>query len=92
MALWLSRVKFQVERNWRAPDGLTGVQAPPEVVFQVARDGRASHVQLRTRSGNPTLDRLALRAVQAVETFPPVPEVWPEDRVVVRYVLQYASR
>jgi protein TonB len=92
MALWLSRVKFQVERNWRAPDGLTGVTSPPEVVFQVERDGRSARVQLKTRSGNPTLDRLALRAVQVVESFPPVPDSWPEDRVVVRYVLQYASR
>ena len=92
MALWLSRVKFQVERNWRAPEGLSGVQAPPEVVFQVARDGRADRIQLKTRSGNTTLDRLALRAVQAVDNFPPIPEVWPEDRVVVRYVLEYAPR
>jgi len=64
----------------------------PEVVFSVARDGRASRVQLKVRSGNPTLDRLALRAVQSVESFPPVPDVWPEDKVVVRYVLQYAPQ
>lgn len=92
MSLWLSRVKYQVERNWRAPEGLAGVVAMPEVVFQVARDGRPSRVQLKTKSGNPTLDRLALRAVQAVESFPPVPDVWPQNDVVVRYVLQYAPQ
>ena len=92
MALWLSRVKYNVERNWRAPEGLAGVTAMPEVVFQVARDGRPSRVQLKTKSGNLTLDRLALRAVQAVESFPPVPDVWPQNDVVVRYVLQYASQ
>jgi len=92
MALWLSRVKYSVERNWRAPEGLAGVTAMPEVVFQVARDGRPSRVQLKTKSGNATLDRLALRSVQAVESFPPVPDVWPQNDVVVRYVLQYASQ
>lgn len=92
MSLWLSRVKYQVERNWRAPEGLAGVAAMPEVVFQVARDGRPSRVQLKTKSGNATLDRLALRAVQAVESFPPVPDVWPQNDVVVRYVLQYAPQ
>ena len=92
MAMWLSRVKYAVERNWRAPEGLAGVATMPEVVFQVARDGRPSRVQLKTKSGNPTLDRLALRAVQAVESFPPVPDVWPQNDVVVRYVLQYASQ
>lgn len=90
MALWLSRVKYLVERNWRAPPGLAGVVEMPEVVFSVERDGRASMAQLRKRSGNPTLDRLALRAVQSVDLFPPVPDVWPENKVVVRYVLQYA--
>jgi periplasmic protein TonB len=92
MAMWLSRVKFQVERNWRAPEGLVGIQAMPEIVFVVSRDGRPSRVQLKVRSGNPTLDRLALRAVQSVDAFPPVPDVWPEDKVIVRYVLQYAPQ
>lgn len=90
MALWLSRVKYLVERNWRAPPGLAGIVEMPEVVFSVERDGRASMAQLRKRSGNPTLDRLALRAIQSVDLFPPVPDVWPENKVVVRYVLQYA--
>jgi len=90
MALWLSRVKYLVERNWRAPPGLAGVKEMPEIVFSVARDGRASMAQLRQRSGNPTLDRLALRAIQSVDAFPPVPDAWPEDKVVLRYVLQYA--
>ncbi len=90
MALWLSRVKYLVERNWRAPPGLAGITEMPEVVFSVERDGRASMARLRKRSGNPTLDRLALRAIQSVDLFPPVPDVWPENKVVVRYVLQYA--
>lgn len=90
MALWLSRVKYLVERNWRAPPGLAGIAEMPEVVFSVDRDGRPSMAQLRKRSGNQTLDRLALRAIQSVDLFPPVPDVWPENKVVVRYVLQYA--
>lgn len=92
MAFWLSRVKFLVEQNWKAPDGLSGVQQMPEVVFQVARDGRPSLAQLKVKSGNPSLDRIALRAIQSVPSFPPVPDVWPEDKVVVRYVLQYNAR
>jgi protein TonB len=90
MGLWLSRVKYLVERNWRAPPGLAGVKDMPEVVFSVALDGRPSMVKMRQKSGNPTLDRLALRAVQSVDLFPPVPSAWPEDKVVLRYVLQYA--
>lgn len=90
MTLWLSRVKFQVERNWSAPVGLPGVQTSPEVVFEVARDGRPGRPKLRVKSGSDMLDRLALRAVSAVESFPPVPSSWQGETVVVRYVLQYA--
>lgn len=90
MGLWLSRVKYLVERNWRAPPGLAGVKQMPEVVFSVALDGRPSMAKMRQKSGNPTLDRLALRAVQSVDLFPPVPSAWTEDKVVLRYVLQYA--
>jgi outer membrane biosynthesis protein TonB len=90
MTLWLSRVKFQVERNWSAPVGLPGVKASPEVVFEVARDGRPGRPKLRVKSGSDMLDRLALRAVSAVESFPPVPSSWQGETVVVRYVLQYA--
>lgn len=90
MTLWLSRVKFQVERNWSAPAGLPGVKASPEVVFEVARDGKPGRPKLRVKSGSEMLDRLALRAVSAVESFPPVPSSWQGETVVVRYVLQYA--
>lgn len=90
MTLWLSRVKFQVERNWSAPGGLPGVKTNPEVVFEVARDGRHGRPALRVKSGSDLLDRLALRAISAVDAFPPVPAAWQGQTVVVRYVLQYA--
>lgn len=89
MSLWLSRVKFQVERNWSAPGGLPGVTASPEVVFEVARDGRHGRPKLRVKSGSEILDRLALRAISAVDVFPPVPASWKGETVAVRYVLQY---
>lgn len=90
MNLWLSRVKYLVERNWSAPPGLTGVSAAPEVVFDVARDGRHSRPRLRVKSGNAVLDGLALRSVASVDLFPPVPAGWKADVVTVRYVLEYA--
>lgn len=90
MNLWLSRVKFQVERNWNAPEGLSGVSAAPEIVFDVARDGEPSRPKLRVRSGNAVLDALALRTIAAAGRFPPVPSAWQGEVVTVRYVLEYA--
>lgn len=90
MNLWLTQVKFLVERNWSAPAGLEGVVASPEVVFDVALDGRYSRPKLRVKSGNAVLDGRALRTISMVGRFPPVPTGWKADVVTVRYVLDYA--
>lgn len=90
MNLWLTRVKYLVERNWKAPSGLVGVTATPEVVFDVARDGRPTRPRLRVKSGSTMLDGMALRAVSSVQEFPPVPSSWKSEYVTVRYVLEYA--
>lgn len=88
MSAWLTRVRTLVERQWRAPDGAQTPKGAPVVVFSVARDGRPGRPVLASPSGNPLVDRLALRAVAAVETFPPPPDAWPKDEVKLRYVLE----
>jgi len=88
MSAWLTRVRTLVERQWRVPDGATAPKGSPIVVFSVARDGRPGRPALASPSGNPMVDRLALRAIAAVETFPPPPDAWPKDEVKLRYVLE----
>lgn len=88
MSAWLTRVRTLVERQWRAPDGAQTPKGAPVVVFSVARDGRPGRPVLASPSGNPLVDRLALRAIAAVETFPPPPDAWPKDEVKLRYVLE----
>ncbi|MEN9353126.1 MAG: hypothetical protein RL318_451 [Fibrobacterota bacterium] len=88
MSAWLTRVRTLVERQWRVPDGSQTPKGAPVVVFSVARDGRPGRPALASASGNPLVDRLALRAIAAVETFPPPPDAWPKDEVKLRYVLE----
>lgn len=88
MSAWLTRVRTLVERQWRVPDGAQTPKGAPVVVFSVARDGRPGRPALASASGNPLVDRLALRAIAAVETFPPPPDAWPKDEVKLRYVLE----
>jgi TonB family protein len=91
MSAWLTRVRTLVERQWRLPDGAQAPKGAPVVVFVVARDGRPGRPALVSGSGNPLVDRLALRAVAAVETFPPPPDAWPKAEVKLRYVLEVRS-
>lgn len=88
MSAWLTRGRTLVERQWRVPDGATAPKGSPIVVFSVARDGRPGRPALASPSGNPMVDRLALRAIAAVETFPPPPDAWPKGEVKLRYVLE----
>jgi TonB family protein len=91
MTAWLTRVRILVERQWRVPEGSSTPKGAPVVAFAVARDGRPGRPALVSASGNPLVDRLALRAIQAVETFPPPPDAWPKEEVKLRYVLEIRS-
>ncbi len=91
MTAWLTRVRTLVERQWRVPEGSSTPKGAPVVAFAVARDGRPGRPALVSASGNPLVDRLALRAIQAVETFPPPPDAWPKQEVKLRYVLEIRS-
>jgi periplasmic protein TonB len=43
------------------------------VVMDIQRDGSPTNVRVQTRSGSPTLDTSALRAIQRIDTFGPLP-------------------
>jgi protein TonB len=55
------------------------------ITFQVERDGTPSHIQIETPSGDATLDQTALRAVQHIETFGPLPDGYSGSHINVQY-------
>jgi outer membrane biosynthesis protein TonB len=93
MSSWLSRVRTLVERQWRnVPAGWGTPKGAPVVVFAIARDGqRSGRPELVHASGNSLVDHMALRAIQAVDAFPPPPQAWPKEEVKLRYVLEVHS-
>jgi periplasmic protein TonB len=44
------------------------------VLFDIERDGSIANVRIETHSGSPSLDTAALRALQRIDTFGPLPE------------------
>ena len=44
------------------------------IAFDIQRDGSISNVHIETRSGSPTLDTAAIRALQRIDSFGPLPE------------------
>jgi protein TonB len=59
------------------------------VTFQITRSGEPANVQLEQSSGIPSLDQSAIRAVQRVNTFGPLPADYSGSRVSVEFWFDY---
>lgn len=55
------------------------------ISFRVDRDGSVSQIQVAQPSGDATLDQTALRAVQHVDTFAPLPDGYSGSYLMVQY-------
>ncbi|QHN03560.1 energy transducer TonB [Granulicella sp. WH15] len=56
------------------------------IIFDIDHDGVPSNARVGTRSGSPTLDMSALRAVQRVDGFGPLPQ---GNHITVEYSFDY---
>ena len=55
------------------------------IVFEIGRDGSPSAIKLQQPSGDSTLDQTALRAVQHIDTFGPLPDGYSGSYINVVY-------
>jgi protein TonB len=55
------------------------------VTFQIERDGSVTQIQIAQPSGDSSLDRTGLSAVQHVDNFPPLPEAYTGTHLNVTY-------
>jgi len=59
------------------------------VTFDIARDGHPTNVQIEQSSGVPSLDISAMRAIQRIDTFGPLPSDYSGSRVSVEFWFDY---
>jgi len=60
--------------------------------FDIARDGHPTNVQVEQSSGVPSLDQSAVRAVQRIDTFGPLPQDYPKNKVSVEFWFDYTKK
>jgi protein TonB len=88
---YVSLIQSKVSQAWYRqevdPHTRSGSQA--KVTFSIARDGGVSNIRISQSSGSPTLDSSALRAVQRVENFSPLPSGYSKSTVSVEYTFTY---
>jgi len=90
-AYYIKIVNTKVAQNWyigeadpRASNGKSVT-----LVFDIDRDGVPSNPRVLTRSGSPSLDLSAMRAVQRVDGFGPLPQ---GNRITVEYTFHFQQQ
>lgn len=89
-AYYVNIVNRTVAQNWytQEADPRASVGKSVTVIFDINRDGSPANPRLGTRSGSASLDQSAMRAVQRVEGFGPLPA---GDHITVEYTFHYTQ-
>lgn len=90
---YVSIIQRKVSQNWytQEVDPRTPTGSQVKITFVIARDGSASQFRIEQGSGFPTLDSSAIRAVQRVENFSPLPSGYSKSSLYVEYTFTYRS-
>jgi protein TonB len=87
-AYYVQRVNQTVSRNWFKPDVENAHRV--YIVFDIMKDGSPTNVRIEQSSGVPSLDQLAMRAVQRSD-FGPLPPEYPGSKVSVEFWFDYTK-
>jgi protein TonB len=81
---YVNIVNSKVAQNWYTAeaDPRTSIDKSTTIVFDIDRAGVPSNIHIESASGSPTLDLSAMRAVQRVDGFGPLPQ---GNRITVEY-------
>jgi periplasmic protein TonB len=84
-------IQRKVSENWlkyEVDPRITSAQRV-YITFDVARDGHPYNVQVEQSSGVPSLDISAVRALQRIDTFGPLPPDYSGSKISVEYWFDY---
>jgi TonB family protein len=87
---WASGVMTKIQKNWtldNSDDAAYKVEV--RISVMMARNGDLLAVEIETPSRVDSLDRAALRALQASGPFPPLPADFPKSSLDMVFVFQY---
>jgi len=90
-AYYVGAVQRRVSENWLKYEVDPRISQSQRVylTFDISRDGRPSNVQIEQSSGVPSLDQSAVRAIQRIDTFGPLPSDYSGNKVSVEFWFDY---
>ena len=90
-AWYVQVIQRKVSENWlkyEVDPRITSAQRV-YITFDVARDGHPANVRVEQSSDVPSLDISAVRALQRIDTFGPLPADYPGSKISVEYWFDY---
>ncbi len=90
-AWYVHVIQQKVSENWlkyEVDPRITSAQRV-YITFDIARDGHPSNIQVEQSSGVPSLDISAVRALQRIDTFGPLPPDYSGGKISVEYWFDY---
>jgi protein TonB len=90
-AWYVQGVQRVVSQNWLKYEIDPRITAAKRVyiTFDIVRDGRPENVQVEQSSEVPSLDISAVRAIQRIDTFGPLPPEYSGNKVSVEFWFDY---
>jgi protein TonB len=90
-AWYVQVVQRKVSENWLKYEVDPSISQANRVyvTFNITRDGRPTSVQVEQSSGVPSLDISAVRAIQRIDTFGPLPSDYAGNKVSVEFWFDY---
>ena len=88
---YVDAVRRKVSENWLKYEVDPRVDAARRVyiTFEITRSGEPENIQVEQSSGVPSLDQSAMRALQRIDTFGPLPPEYAGRYVAVEFWFDY---
>ena len=89
---YLARVVFNVRRNWYSMIPVAarlGQKGRVAIIFEILKDGSVPELRLVGTSGSDPLDRAAVGSIRASNPFPPLPEEFTGNHLVLQFIFLY---
>lgn len=90
-AWYVQVIQKKVAENWLKYEVDPRINTAQRVyiTFDIARDGHPTNVRVEQSSGVPSLDISAVRALQRIDTFGPLPPDYSGNKISVEYWFDY---
>lgn len=90
-AWYVDQVRRKVSENWLKYEIDPSVSTARRVYiyFEITKGGSPSNIRIEQSSGVPSLDQSAVRALQRIDTFGPLPNDYAGNRVSVEFWFDY---